>query len=211
MSGRPVIDFFYCASCPASYVAFARLQELAARTGSRLAFRPVVAAWLPGGTERRANHPGDAAARYARKELEDWARFCGVALQLPRAPEMDAEWVQRGAIVAMESARARHWIEAAFEARFALLLDLSRREAALGLAERCGIGGEGFAAALDAPRTRAVLLENVEELVRRGGFATPTMFLGDDMFVGPACVTLLEWAVLRAAERPFIAPGEHGR
>jgi hypothetical protein len=24
-------------------------------------------------------------------------------------------------------------------------------------------------------------------------------------------VSLLEWAVMRTAERPFIAPGEHGR
>lgn len=213
MSGRPVVELFYCASCPSSYLAFVRLQEVATRTGARLAFRPVVSAWLPpaASAPRPGDEPGNAAARYARKDIADWARFCGVALRLPGPPAIDAEWVQRGAIVALGAGRGRPWIEAAFEARFALGLDLSRRAAVLELAERSGLGGEAFAAALDADATRAEVAENGDELLRRGGFATPAMFLGDDLFFGHERVSLLEWAVMCTAERPFIAPGEHGR
>lgn len=211
MSDRPLIEFFYCASCPASYLALARVKEVVSRTGARLATRPVVSAWLPGEARRGADNPEDAAARHERKELENWARFCGVVLRLPRPLAMNAEWVQRGAIVAMSLGRGRLWMEAAFEARFSLGHDLSRREAVLDLAEHCGLGVEDFTEALGAPSTGAALAENVEELVQRGGFATPTMFLGADMFVGHTSVTLLEWAVMQAAERPFIAPGEHGR
>jgi 2-hydroxychromene-2-carboxylate isomerase len=213
MSGRPLIEFFYCASCPSSYLAFVRLREVAIRTGATLAFRPVVAAWLPA-----ADHPGDvtgatrdAVARYALKDLGDWARFCGITLALPRPSASDVEWVQRGAIVASDARRIRAYAEAAFEACFGAGKALPEREVALALAVHCGLEVGSFAAALDSADTRAALVHNSDELLRRGGFATPTMFLGTDMFVGHERVPLLEWAVMRSSEQPFIAPGEHGR
>lgn len=213
MTGRPVVEFFYCASCPSSRVAFARLQEVATRTGASIVPRPVVAAWLPSATEaaQRERVDDDARARYGRKDLADWARFCGVPLRLAQPPDMDAEWVQRGAMVALGVGRGRAWMEAAFDARFVLGLDLSSRESVLELAERVGLGGAHFSAALDAAQTRAVVAANGEEMLRRGGFATPSLFLGEELFFGHACVSLLEWAVMRSGERPFIAPGEHGR
>jgi 2-hydroxychromene-2-carboxylate isomerase len=213
MTGRPAVEFFYCASCPSSCLAFARLQEVATRTGASVVPRPVVAGWLPAaaGADPPKRAGDDARARHARKDLADWARFCGVPLQLPQPLEMDTEWVQRGAVVALGAARGRAWMEAAFEARFGLGLDLSQRQSVLELAERIGLGGAHFSAALDAARTRAVLAANGEELLRRGGFATPSLFLGEEMFFGHASVSLLEWAVMRSSERPFIAPGEHGR
>lgn len=213
MSGRPLIEFFYCASCASSYLACVRLREVSIRTGATLAFRPVVAAWLPA-----ADHPDgvagttrDAAARYALKDLGDWARFCGITLALPQPLAFDAGWVQRGAIVASDARRIRAYAEAAFEARFGAGRDLSEREVALALAVHCGLEVGSFAAALDSANTRAALVDNGDELLRRGGFATPTMFLGADMFVGHERIPLLEWAVMRSSEQPFIAPGEHGR
>ena len=211
MTGRPVVEFFYSACCPSSCLAFARLQEVATRTGARVVPRPVVAAWLPPEAARCQDPLDDARARHARKDLEDWARFCGVPLRLPQPLDMDAEWVQRGAVVALGAARGRAWMEAAFEARFGLGLDLSQRESVLELAVRIGLGGAHFSASLDAAQTRAVLAANGEELLSRGGFATPSLFLGEEMFFGHASVSLLEWAVMRSSERPFIAPGEHGR
>jgi 2-hydroxychromene-2-carboxylate isomerase len=213
MSGRPLIEFFYCAACPSSYLACVRLREVAIRTGATLAFRPVVAAWLPAADHPRGVEPAtrDAVARYALKDLGDWARFCGITLALPRPPAFDAGWVQRGAIVARNARRIRAYAEAAFEAHFGAGQDLSEREAVLALAVHCGLEAATFGAELDSADTRAALVDNGDELLRRGGFATPTMFLGTDMFVGHERVPLLEWAVMRNSERPFIAPGEHGR
>jgi 2-hydroxychromene-2-carboxylate isomerase len=213
MPGRSLVEFFYCASCPSSYLAFVRLQEVAIRTGATVALRPVVAAWLPsaGAAGSISGDAHDAATRYALKDLGDWARFCGVTLTRPLPPACDAGWVQRGAIVAGEARRSRAYAAAAFEARFGLGRDLAGREAALALAVHCGLEAGAFAAALDSAGTRSALTDNGDELLRRGGFATPAMFLGEDMFVGHERVPLLEWAVMRASERPFIAPGEHGR
>lgn len=212
MTSRPAVEFFYCASCPSSRLAFARLQEVATRTGAGVVPRPVVAGWLPAaGAACPERATAEAESRYARKELEDWARFCGVTLRLPQPPGMDAEWVQRGAVVALGAARGRAWMEAAFEARFGLGLDISRRDSVLEIAERIGLASAHFGSALDAAETRAVLVANGEELLRRGGFATPSLFLAEEMFFGHASISLLEWAVMRSSERPFIAPGEHGR
>jgi len=37
------------------------------------------------------------------------------------------------------------------------------------------------------------------------------MLLGEDMYVGHARMPLLESALMRASDRPFVAPGEHDR
>lgn len=213
MSGRPLIEFFYCAACPSSYLACVRLREVAIRTGATLAYRPVVAAWLPAADHSRgvAASTRDAAARYALKDLADWARFCGITLALPQPSAFAAEWVQRGAIVASNARCGRAYAEAAFAAHFGAGHDLSERAAVLALAAHCGLEARTLAAGLDSADTRAALVDNGAELLRRGGFATPTMFLGADMFVGHERVPLLEWAVMRNSDRPFIAPGEHGR
>ncbi len=79
------------------------------------------------------------------------------------------------------------------------------------LAKRAGLDRKAFIARLEAPGTAAALRENDAALPRRGGYTLPSMFVGDALFVGHERLPLVEAALMRAAERPFIAPGEHGR
>jgi len=87
----------------------------------------------------------------------------------------------------------------------------SRRAVVLNVAADCGLSGAAFEARLAAIDVLDTIRQNTDELVSRMGFGSPTMFLGDDMYFGHDRMPLLESALMRAIDRPFIAPGEHDR
>jgi 2-hydroxychromene-2-carboxylate isomerase len=212
---RPTVEFFFCFSCPWSYLALTRLEEAALRTGAHIVYRPIISAWIddgegsPVGTLFDSEDP--RAVAYARKDLLDWARFCGVQIDLPPGGPIVPEWAQRGAVLAIEAGVIRQYAIAMYRAYFGRGRDIAERATVLAIAGDCGFSGEAFEARLGSNEVLAAIRHNTEVLWQRGGFASPTMFRGDDMYFGHDRVSLLEGALMRAADRPFIAPGEHGR
>jgi len=213
MTTRPTVEFFYCGSCPWTYLAFVRLNEAAVRTGANVVYRPVLADWIRPDVSRPSPLASTDAvvAAYARKDLQDWARFCGVAISLPQPWPVRPEWAQRGAVAAIEAGLGKAYVEEMFRAHFAGGRNIAERGVVLDVATDCGLVRATFESRLAAGDLLDTVQDNTEELVRRGGFASPTMFMGDDMYFGHERVSLLESALMRSAERPFIAPGEHGR
>jgi 2-hydroxychromene-2-carboxylate isomerase len=69
------------------------------------------------------------------------------------------------------------------------------------LADLCrglGIDRDGFSAGIGEPAIKAQLKANTDELIARGGFGSPTMYLdGDDMYFGNDRLPLLRAAVER--------------
>ena len=210
----PVVEFFYCCSCPSSYLAFVRLRETALRTGANVALRPVVARWLEdedGETcDATASPARGAALAYSIKDLTDWARFCGVHIAL-LAEHVYAEPAQRGAVAAIEAGRGLPYVAAMFAALFTDKLDISDRNVVIDVASSIEISRASIAEALESGHAASVLRRNTAELLKRRGFRTPTMFIGDDIYVGHERVPLIEWSLMRSADQPFIAPGEHSR
>jgi 2-hydroxychromene-2-carboxylate isomerase len=117
----------------------------------------------------------------------------------------------RAVLAAIELGRPRSFVERLFAARFDDGDDVTDRAVLIALAERCGMDREALATRMESPETAAALAENDAALRRRGGFALPSMFVGDDLYVGHERLPLVEGALMCAADRPFIAPGEHGR
>ena len=70
------------------------------------------------------------------------------------------------------------------------------------LLSRCGhcagLERQGFFAALSTDRCKARLRTNTDELMARGGFGSPTMFVGSSMFFGNDRLPLVR-AALEAA------------
>lgn len=213
--GRPTAEFFFDCACPWTCLAFVRLREAATRTAAGIAYRPIVARWIEGGHSgplggtAAGAHPN--ATAYAQKDLRDWARFCGVRLREPVRALASAELAQRGAVVAIGCGRGAEYLAAIFHAAFTDGRDIAAREVVLEAAAAGGLAPQDFAARLDAAETLEMLRANTAELVRRGGFGSPTLFVGEDMYVGHDRMPLVEAALMHSAERPFIAPGEHGR
>lgn len=211
------VEFYFHYGCPWTYLAFTRLRETALRTGAVIVWKPIavehVLARLQPGTA--ATH-GTAAmlpakARYAKKDLADWATFCGVSIRHQGPFPLPSEWAARGAIVATATGSVAAYSEAVFSACFRDGLDIGSLDAIVTLAGDLGLDEAEFREAVCEPAVLRAVERNAEELVARGGFGSPSMFIGDDMYFGNDRMPLVEFALNRMADRPFVAPGAHGQ
>lgn len=214
-SDGPAVEFFYCCSCPWTYLAFIRIQEAGMRTGASIHWRPILVDWV----HRAANRtfpgsrvdPNPRKAAYQAKDLQDWAHFCGVQIRQPQWWPITPEHAQRGAVVAARRGLLVPYAAAIFRSYFAESRNIAELPVVLDIAAGVGLADAAFAEQLQSPDALAELRRNCDELVERGGFGSPTMFVGNDMYFGNDRMPLVELALTQAAGRRLIAPGAHGQ
>jgi 2-hydroxychromene-2-carboxylate isomerase len=199
----PRLEFFFDCSSPWTYLAFHRVQPLAAETGATLVWRPILVGGVfnainPSVYEMRSN-PVPAKARYHAKDLADWARSTGLRIGWPEVFPVNSVKAMRGAFVAEEHDRLPAYARAVFEAYWGDGLDISRDEVLEKIASSVELDPAEFARVVREPEVKAKLRANTDELIARGGFGSPTIFVdGDDMFFGNDRLPLVREALARA-------------
>jgi 2-hydroxychromene-2-carboxylate isomerase len=197
------VEFFYDYSSPWTYLACTRIEELCRRHAAELVWRPI----LVGGIFNTVNpsvyqsrqQPVPAKARYLAKDLADWSRFYGVAIRFPPTVfPVNSVKALRGALVAAERGCISHYSARVFAAYFGEDRDISRDDVLRSIVGEVGLDADEFFAAIGASAYKDRLRGNTEECVARGGFGSPTMFVGDDMYFGNDRLVLLEDALRRA-------------
>jgi len=183
------LEFFFDCSSPWTYLGFHRVQPLAAETGAELVWRPI----LVGGVfnsvnetvyEQRAN-PVPIKLRYYGKDLRDWARLTGLAIGSPSVFPVNSVKAMRGCFVAEEHGKLPEYARAVFEAYWGEDRDISQDAVLTAVAARAGLATPDFFGKIAAPEYKQKLRDNTDELIARGGFGSPTMFVnGDDMYFG---------------------------
>ena len=145
--------------------------------------------------EQRAN-PVPPKARYYAKDLGDWARHYGLRIGMPSVFPVNSVKAMRGALVADEKRRLPAYVRAVFETYWGDLEDISRDEVLAGIVDRVGFDRDEFFEKIAAPEYKAKLRANTEELIARGGFGSPTIFVnGDDMYFGNDRLVLVREAL----------------
>lgn len=202
--GMARLEFFYDHSSPWTYLAFSRIEDLAARTGAELVWRPI----LVGGIFNAVNPSVYAAreqpvvpkARYMLKDLQAWARFYGLRIQFPPAVfPVNSIKSLRGALFAQEHGVIGAYSRRVFEAYFGENQDISRDDVLRPIVSQVGLDPDAFFAAIATAPYKDRIRANTDECMRRGGFGSPTMFVGDEMFFGNDRLVLVEDALRRAA------------
>jgi 2-hydroxychromene-2-carboxylate isomerase len=196
------LEFFFDCSSPWTYLAFTRVQDVITRTRASTVWRPI----LVGGVfnavnrdvyDRRAN-PDPRKASYSEKDLQDWAKLAGVRIGKPPVFPVRAVAVMRCALAADEQDALIAFSRAAFEAYWGDLLDISREDILTGVCRAAGLEPSAILARSEAPAIKDRLRTNTEELIARGGFGSPTMFVnGNDMYFGNDRLPLVEAALMR--------------
>jgi 2-hydroxychromene-2-carboxylate isomerase len=194
------LEFFFDCSSPWTYLAFTRIHAVIARTHAQTVWRPI----LVGGVfnavnkdvyDRRAN-PDARKASYYEKDLRDWARFCGIRIGKPPVFPVRAVAVMRCALAADEEGKLIPFARAAFETYWGDLEDISQAPVLSRVAERAGLEAAKLLARSEAPEIKERLKANTEEVIARGGFGSPTMFVnGTDMYFGNDRLPLVEAAL----------------
>jgi 2-hydroxychromene-2-carboxylate isomerase len=207
------IDFFFDYSCPWSYLAFTRLLETATRTGARIVWKPVVVDWVlkqanPALASSRADS-NPRKASYYQKDLSDWAKFCDVTITYSPQQSVEAVQALRGVSLAVDQGKIVSYSRGVFSAYFAAGEDIGDLNTLCRIAEAAGMSGEDFKRRLGAADGLEQIQENSNELLERGGFGAPTLFVDETMYFGNDRMPLVEFAVGQASGREFVPPGDH--
>jgi 2-hydroxychromene-2-carboxylate isomerase len=198
------LDFYFDCSSPWTYLAFHAVQPLAAELGAEIAWKPI----LVGGVFNAVNQtvydnrarPNRLKQAYMLKDLADWASHYGLAIVFPpKVFPVNSVKCMRGALVALDEDKLVPYATAAFEAYWGGDRDLSREDVLADIATKAGLKRQRFFAAIESDGCKARLRANTEELIARGGFGSPTMFVGSSMFFGNDRLPLVRAALAASA------------
>ena len=190
------IEFFFDCSSPWTYLAFESIQPIAARGDVTLIWKPFLVGGVfntvnPSVYENRTN-PVPSKAQYYQKDLQDWATLIGIKIGSPPVFPVNSVKVMRGALVALEEGKFIEYTRFAFQRYWGELKDISQDEEVKNIAATAGLDVDEFFAKINDQGYKDRLREFTDELVERGGFGSPTMFLdGDDMYFGNDRIQLL--------------------
>jgi 2-hydroxychromene-2-carboxylate isomerase len=189
------LEFFYDCSSPWTYLAFSRIEAVAAR--AELVWRPFLVGGVfnsvnPSVYETRTN-PVKAKARYYVKDLQDWARFYGLKIGSPSVFPVNSVKAMRGAFVALEYGKIADYSRRVFESYWGDDRDISQDEVLRAIVRATGLDEQEFFAKIAAPAYKDRLRANTDELIARGGFGSPTIFVDGVMFFGNDRLQLVQW------------------
>ena len=202
------IEFFFDCSSPWTYLAFERIQPLAAEFNAEIIWRPI----LVGGIFNAVN-PGIEFTKqkdripprkmdYFFKDLSDWARATDITIKFPpKGHPVNSVKVMRACLVVEPQGKLIPWARAAFETYFGEDRDLSSDAVIVDICRKVGIEPEPLMAKIAEQSVKDALRANGDEAMARGAFGSPTMYLDkDDMYFGVDRLVLLRAAMERKRE-----------
>lgn len=200
------VEFFFDLSSPWTYLAFTNLWPLLERTGEEAVLRPI----LVGGVFNAVNRSVYAAReasdnpklKHSWRVLKDWAALVGVEMNFP------SQWHPAKSVNAMrfccaledEQEALRAFAVAAFASYFGAQENLDDPEVLVQVALDTDIDGEALRTASQTDEVKTRLRANTEEVIARGGYGSPTIFVDrEQMYFGNDQLPLVEFALKRTA------------
>ena len=133
------------------------------------------------------------------KDLTDWARSYGLRIEMPSVFPVNSVAAMRACFVALEHDRLPAFARAVFEAYWGRDEDISQADVLARICESVDLDPGDVAQKIASPAYKQKLRDNTDELIERGGFGTPTIFVdGDDMYFGNDRLPLVREALSRA-------------
>jgi 2-hydroxychromene-2-carboxylate isomerase len=144
-------------------------------------------------------HGVPAKQAYLMKDLQDWARQAGLTIHFPPAVfPVNSVKAMRGCLLLEPEGKLVPFAAEVFEAYWTRQEDISQDAVLAALCERVGVEPERFFTGIATPEIKAALKANTDEVIARGGFGSPTIFVGgDDMYFGNDRLGLVRDAVRR--------------
>jgi 2-hydroxychromene-2-carboxylate isomerase len=198
------IEFFYDLSSPWTYLAFTNLFGVMERTGCCAKLRPV----LVGGVFNAVNQSVYAAReqsdnrklQHSWKVLKDWAALAGVEMNFPSLwhPAKSVNAMRFCCALAGDMPALTDFTRAAFTSYFGAQENLDDPDVLAAVANSVGLDGSAIRVASQTDSVKSLLRANTEELIARGGYGSPTIFVDcADMYFGNDQLPLVEAALNR--------------
>lgn len=204
--GQERIEFFYDLSSPWTYLAFTNLFGVMERTGYCARLRPV----LVGGVFNAVNQSVYAAReatdnrklKHSWRVLKDWAALAGVEMNFPSEfhPAKSVNAMRMACTLADDMPALTEFTRAAFESYFGRQENLDDLDILVAVANGVGLDGEDMRAKSQTDAVKGLLRANTEEVIERGGYGSPTIFVDKTrMYFGNDQLPLVECALKEKA------------
>ena len=208
-----MVDYYFDYRCPWTYLSFKRLIQTTTRTASKINWKPVALKMInetlnPDNNENQSCNLSKMS--YSRKDLQDWSTYCGLSI-MPRndVPEDISIKALCGAIHAIENEKVKDYSALVFQAHFSNKQDISDDGVLLDIAKAIELNLTDFETSISSKNNLKHLQDNTNELIQRGGFGSPTMFVDNDMYYGNDRMPLVEFSIGRASGKILVLPGQH--
>ncbi|BAT60706.1 2-hydroxychromene-2-carboxylate isomerase [Variibacter gotjawalensis] len=198
-----MIEFYFDISSPWTYLAFHNIQPLAAELNVPITWKPI----LVGGVFNTVNpsvyasreKPVPAKQRYLRKDLADWARYTGLPIRFPPSVfPVNSVKAMRACIALEPEGKLPDLARAAFETYWGDDQDISQDAVLAEVCAKAKVDWPALHARIQEQPVKDALKRNTDELIERGGYGSPTIFVnGTDMYFGNDRLPLVRDAVLR--------------
>lgn len=180
------IDFYFDFASPYGYFASLRIDELAARHGRSVAWRPILLGAVFKVTGMKPNMQQPLRGDYLQHDVTRIARLMGCPFTFPAAMPVNpvaasrAYWWRAGQDPESAKALAR----ALYHAHWGEGRDIGNPEAVLDVAGAVGLDPAAVAAGLQEQGVKDRLREETERAIQRGVFGSPFVLVGDEPFWG---------------------------
>ena len=180
------IEFWFDFSSPYSYLASERIDELAAKHGRQVKWRPMMlgAAFKASGLPLLLSVP--LKGEYSKRDLQRSARFLGIPYKFPPAFPVTTLAAARGYywLHGQDCAKAREFAHAVFRAYWVEGRDVGELSIVLEIADALGIDREAFAAAIATPEIKERVKQETEAAIAKGMFGAPYFIVDGEPFWG---------------------------
>jgi 2-hydroxychromene-2-carboxylate isomerase len=136
---------------------------------------------------------------YGKKDQMDWARYLGLRMHYrPTVFPVNSVKAMRGCTLLETGDKLVPFARATFEAYWGDDQDISQTPVLTEICRKAGVDADSFFAGIEQQAIKDKLRATTQELMDRGGFGSPTMFVGGgDMYFGNDRMPLIRDAVLR--------------
>ncbi len=194
--------FLFDFGSPNAYLCHKVMPEIEARTGSRVAYLPI----LLGGLFKLANNrsPVEAFAAipnklaYDRLEMQRFVARHRLDSFSPN-PHFPVNTLQimRGAVAALKLGCFERYVDTMFAAMWERGLKMDEPAAISATLTENGLDAGHLMQTAQEPEVKARLMANTQTAHDRGAFGSPSFFVGDEMYFGKERLHEVEAAIVR--------------
>ena len=191
------IEYYLDCSSPWTYLSFRGILELKKKKDFEIIWKPILVGGIfnsinPSVYENRKN-PVKEKLQYSQKDLQDWARLRKIQINWPNIFPVNSVKAMRGAFYFIDNGNIETYLEDVFHAYWNEGKDISDIDVLTEIALSNAANEAEFLEFISTQGIKDRLIANTQELMDRGGFGSPTFFLGDDdMYFGNDRIQLIE-------------------
>ncbi len=180
------IEFWFDFSSPYSYLASELIDDLAAKYGRKVKWRPIMlgAAFKASGLPLLITVP--LKGEYSKRDFDRSARFLGLPYKFPSKFPLATLVAARGYywLHGQDCAKAREFAHAVFRAYWVDGRDISELAVVLEIVDHLGIDRDAFTTAIATPEFKDRLRQETDDAIARGMFGAPYFMVDGEPFWG---------------------------